>query len=125
MRVGIDAQPVAEVHQALVDHGDRYRRRLFTEHEVDACGGWAADPTHAAEGLAARFAAKEATLKALRVTDRIPGWTEIEVVRASGGWVTLTLTGVARALADEAELTAFEISLTHTAAIAIAIVVAS
>lgn len=125
MRVGIDAQPVADVRQALIDHGDRYRRRLFTEREVEACGGWAADPALAAEGLAARFAAKEATLKALRVADRIPSWTEIEIVRAPGGWVTLALTGVAFELAEEAELTAFEISMTHTADLAIAVVVAS
>ncbi len=125
VRVGIDAQPVAEVRRALEEHGDRYRAKLFTEHEVASCGGWGAPPEHSAEGLAARFAVKEAVLKVLRVTDRIPLWTDIEVLREPGGWPSLKLTGVARELATEAALTEFEISLSHTEDVAVAVVVAT
>lgn len=123
-RVGIDAQSVAEVRQALEEFGDRYRRRLFTAAEIDACGGAGALPARAAEGLAARFAAKEATLKVLRVTETVPAWTEIEVVRESGGWTSLRLTGVAARLARESGLTRFEVSLTHTPDVAMAVVAA-
>lgn len=125
MRVGVDAQPVADVLAALTAHGDRYRRRVFTEQEVASCGGWGADALGAAESLAARFAAKEAVLKVLRVTDVVPPLTDIEVVREQGGWTSLRLTGVARQLADAAGLVDFEVSLTHTSETAIAVVVAA
>ena len=124
MRVGIDAQAISEVRRALDDHGDRYRARLFTEHEIESCGGWGATAEQSAEGLAARFAAKEAVLKVLRVGDVVPSWTEIEVFRNSGGWPSIRLAGVAKELAAEAALTEFEISLTHTADLAIAAVIA-
>lgn len=124
MRVGIDAQAISEVRRALDDHGDRYRARLFTEHEIESCGGWGASPEQAADGLAARFAAKEAVLKVLRVGDAVPLWTEIEVFRNSGGWPSLRLAGLASELAVEAALTEFELSLTHTGDLAIAIVIA-
>jgi holo-[acyl-carrier protein] synthase len=124
VRVGIDAQAISEVRRALDDHGDRYRARLFTEHEIESCGGWGATAEQSAEGLAARFAAKEAVLKVLRVGDVVPSWTEIEVFRNSGGWPSIRLAGVAKELAAEAALTEFEISLTHTADLAIAAVIA-
>lgn len=121
MRIGVDAQPVAEVRQSLSDHGDHYRRRLFTEHELAAC----ASVDREAEGLAARFAAKEAALKVLRVGSRMPAWTDIEVVREPGGWPRLALHGVAAQLAGEAGLTAFDVSLTHTDELAIAVIAAA
>jgi len=123
MRLGIDAQPIDEVRRALSVHGDRYLFRLFTENEIDDCGGKNAGPA-AAESLAARFAAKEATLKALRVTDRVPTWREIEVVRQPGGSVSVRLTGLADELAEAAGVAELELSLTHTHDLAIAVVVA-
>jgi holo-[acyl-carrier protein] synthase len=124
MRVGIDAQSISEVGDAIDAHGDRYRRRLFTPAEVDDSGGWGATRASSASALAVRFAAKEAVLKALRVAERIPGWTEIEVVREVGGWTSLRLTGLAEELADEAGLQQFEVSLSHTSDTAVAVVVA-
>lgn len=124
MRVGIDAQPVAEVRAALASHRDRYLSRVFTRQEVRASGMPSDDPASAAS-LAARFAAKEATLKALQVTDRVPTWQEIEVVSARGGSVTLRLSGLAQELAEEAGLREFELSLTHTPDLAIAVVIAA
>jgi holo-[acyl-carrier protein] synthase len=124
MRTGIDAQSIDEVRGAVTAFGDRYLRRLFTPQEVVDAGVQSIDPASAAS-LAARFAAKEATLKALRVTDRIPPWTDIEVVREAGGAVSLRLAGVARELAAADGLTEFEVSLTHSGDIAIAVVVAA
>jgi holo-[acyl-carrier protein] synthase len=125
MRVGVDIQPVADVMGALEQHGDRYRARVFTEGEVASCGGWGALPSASAEGLAARFAAKEAVIKALRVSDRVPAFTEIEVVSEPGGWTSLRLSGVAEELAVAAGLTQFELSLSHTADVAVAFVIAA
>ncbi|GAB3392733.1 holo-ACP synthase [Humibacter soli] len=125
MRVGIDAEPVSSVYRALEEFGDRYRRRIYTSVEIDACGGPDARPEDAAEGLAARFAAKEATLKVLRVGDRVPPWTDIEVVHRPDGSPSLRLRGVAAELAEEASLTAFDVSLTHTAELAIAVVISA
>jgi holo-[acyl-carrier protein] synthase len=125
VRVGIDAQSVIEVGDAIERHGDRYRRRLFTEAEVSACGGWGAPRDQSAEGLAARFAAKEAVLKVLRVGARVPRWTEIEIVRETSGWTSLRLTGLAQQLAQDASLTGFEVSLSHTRDTAVAVVIAS
>lgn len=123
MRTGIDAQSIDEVREAVAVFGDRYLRRLFTPQEVRDAGGLGAP--RAAASLAARFAAKEAALKALRVDERVPAWTEIEVVREAGGAVSLRLAGSARDLASAGGLTDFEVSLTHAGDIAIAVVVAA
>lgn len=124
MRVGIDAQPIGEVRNALSAHGESYMTRLFTAQEIEDCGGRDLGPA-SAESLAVRFAAKEATIKVLRVTDRIPSWREIEVIREQGGWVSLRLTGLASELAEAAGMTEFDVSLTHTHDLAVAVVVAA
>ena len=67
IRVGTDLTCVADVASSIERFGDRYLRRLFTDHELDATGG-------APERLAARFAAKEATVKVLRPTGAQPDW---------------------------------------------------
>ena len=124
MRVGVDLQPVDEVLWSLERFGDRYRSRLFTEQEVIDCGGWGNSSTVAAAGLAARFAAKEATFKLLRVAERVPGFREVEVIREPGGWPTLRLHGEAAVLAAEADLHDIQLSLSHTEHTAIAVVIA-
>ena len=64
--VGIDLASVSQVRRSLRDFGDRYLHRVYTPTEIaDCCASH--DP---APGLAARFAAKEATIKALMVEDR-------------------------------------------------------
>jgi holo-[acyl-carrier protein] synthase len=124
MRVGVDIAHVADVRRSLMDFGDGFRRRLFSEQELAACGGVDATVEEAAQGLAARFAAKEATFKLLRVGERVPRWTDIEVVREPGGWTSLRLAGLAQQLADEAGLHRFVVSLSHTSELAIAVVAA-
>src|SRR5919202_4666096 len=88
VRVGIDSVSVESVREALAAHGDRYLQRVYTAGEREACGG---DP----ERLAARFAAKEAAVKALRAGDGGLPWTAIEVRRDPSGFVELELTGEA------------------------------
>jgi holo-[acyl-carrier protein] synthase len=95
--------------------------RVYTEREVSDCrSGLSADP----ERLAARFAAKEATLKVLRVGDHPIPWREIEVRRDASGWVDLSLTGQAATLAKTAGIARFSVSLTHECGCAAAVVIA-
>jgi holo-[acyl-carrier protein] synthase len=117
IRVGIDLVSVAEVAESVREHGDRYLERIYTERELDDCGG-----DH--ERLAARFAAKEAAIKALRPGDEAVPWREIEVVRAPSGAVELALHGRAAALAAEALVLGFAVSLTHQSGLASAVVIA-
>jgi holo-[acyl-carrier protein] synthase len=122
IRVGVDLAAVAAVTDSLARFGTRYTNHLFTTGEMADCQGTA--PARA-RGLAARFAAKEAVLKALRVGDTVPPWTDIEVIRAPGGWPELQLHGVAAQLAAQQGLATWAVSLTHETDVAAAVVVAS
>jgi holo-[acyl-carrier protein] synthase len=122
LRVGIDLVSVSSVRDSIQRHAERYLERIYTERELQDCRTPAGvDP----ERLAARFAAKEATLKVLRPTDQTIPWRAIEVLRDPSGWVELQLSGPAAHLAAAAGLTDFSVSLTHEGGFASAIVVAS
>ncbi len=122
IRVGLDLVDVSTVEASLhAAHGERYLERLFTEREVADCRTPVGiDP----ERLAARFAAKEATLKVLPAADEGVSWQEIEVRREPSGRVHLELRGRAAELAAEARITDFALSLTHEGGFAAAVVVA-
>jgi holo-[acyl-carrier protein] synthase len=122
MRVGIDLVSVDSVDESIREHGARYLERIHTERELRDC--------HTTQGpvserLAARFAAKEATIKVLRpAPDAAVPWRTIEVVRHSSGWVALELAGAAAALAEAAGLHDFALSITHEHGHAAAVVIA-
>lgn len=120
-RVGMDIAFVGDVAESIARFGDRYVCRIFTPHEISCCVGSRAAT---AEGLAARFAAKEATIKVLRPTETRPDWRSIEVWRHAGGWCDLILYGEASRLAREAELSDVSVSLSHEGNIAAAVVIA-
>ena len=121
LRVGIDLVDVADVREALRTHAERYLARVFTAQEVADCRTDAGvDP----ERLAARFAAKEATLKLLRVGEEAIPLRSIEVLRDASGWVQLRLSGRAAELAATSGMRDFAVSLTHEAGLAAAVVVA-
>jgi holo-[acyl-carrier protein] synthase len=121
-RVGIDLASVSEVAASLDRFGDRYRRRLFTERELADCAR--SEPEVSARSLAARFAAKEATFKVLRVGYDQPAWTDVEVCRHPAGWCEIALHGLARTMADQAGITDLAVSLTHQGDMAGAVVFA-
>ena len=123
LQVGIDLVEVEEVAATLHSRlGTRYLSRIYTDREVEDCvRDREVDPVR----LAGRFAAKEAAMKALRVGDRPVSWRELEVQRASDGAPTLVLHGAAAALAAEAGLSHFALSVTHERTYASAIVVAT
>jgi holo-[acyl-carrier protein] synthase len=119
--VGIDLVMVSRIEASLAQFGERFLRRVFTEREVAYA---IASPARTAERLASRFAAKEATIKALDLADHGVGWRQIEVARDVSGSCRLILHGAARAAADEAGVAEVSVSLTHEGDYAAAVVVA-
>ncbi len=120
--VGIDLIKVRDVRDSLAEFGERYLRRLFTNRElIDCCSS--ADPI---PRLAARFAAKEATIKALKVNGCQPVWTSMEVWRNPLGWCDeMRLSGAAARLAVERGVGRLHVSLSHEDDAAIAVVLAT
>src|SRR5262249_59762878 len=102
------------------ESGERARARLFSPRELELAG----DGAGAIESLAARFAAKEAAMKALGT-----GWSagvgfrDVEVGRDGAGAPTLALAGAAAERARALGVARCHVSLTHTKGLAQAIVV--
>jgi holo-[acyl-carrier protein] synthase len=117
--LGADIVEVAQVAHSMATFGDRYLRRVFTEGELAYCTAKGRDP---APHLAARFAAKEATAKALRAGDAPVDWRWIEVVRRPDGACALVLHGGMRAIAKRRGVRAFRLSMSHDGAYAVAVV---
>ena len=122
VRVGTDLCSLQVVAEAVDAFGDRYLRRIYTDHELEYCQ---ADPALTTQRLAARFAAKEAAVKVLRPAAERPEWRSIEVRRDPGGWCELALTGTAARLADAAEIRSLSVSMSHEGGLATAVVVAT
>jgi holo-[acyl-carrier protein] synthase len=121
VRVGIDLVRVSTVRDALAQHGAHYLERVYTQREVDDCRrDGDVDPLR----LAARFAAKEAAMKALRVGDAAVPLRCIEVVRDPSGYAELALHGPAEALAGAQGIDHLAVSLTHEDEYASAVVAA-
>jgi holo-[acyl-carrier protein] synthase len=117
-RVGIDLVRTDEVGESVRLHGDRYLNRVFTDAEQDDAG---ADLSR----LAAGFAAKEATMKALRRGgEEGLSWRSIELRRAGVGGPTLKLSGAAADLAKQKGVRALSVSLTQEGSLAAAVVLA-
>lgn len=122
--VGLDLVAVERVAESLRGpHREHYLERIYTEREVAACRGPSGrvEP----ERLAARFAAKEATIKALPGAGEEVRLTDIEVVSEADGQVRLELGGRAAELAREAGFAELAVSLTHEGGVAAAAVVAT
>lgn len=116
---GIDLIEVPRIANSIERYGDRFLQRIFTEQEIAYCRAKAAS----AESFAARFAAKEAGAKALGTgIQHGVSWKELEVLRQPGQRPTLHLTGRARAIAVQLGARHVSLSLTHTAALAMATV---
>jgi holo-[acyl-carrier protein] synthase len=122
IRVGFDLVSVAGVEDQLrAPTRDRYLARVYTEREVAEC---TTGRGINAERLAARFAAKEATIKVLPPSAKGFALREIEARRSVSGMVEIDLTGTAAALAATAGIIGLSISLTHESGFAGAVVVA-
>lgn len=115
--VGIDLIEIDRVERAL-DRRPALRERLFSPAELEACSARARPGRH----LAARFAAKEAALKALGL-----GGLRMHEVEVRGGGDTAPELSLSGAAAETAEALGIElsVSLSHSRELATAIVVAS
>jgi holo-[acyl-carrier protein] synthase len=120
-RVGVDLVSVQSVRDSISTHGAHYLERVYTEQEIRDCS--TADGVDA-ERLAARFAAKEAALKALRPEQEGILLRSIEVKRDASGRVELSLSGAAADLAAKDGLEELALSIAHEGGFACAVVVA-
>ena len=114
--VGIDVIEIARVRKVLERHPERFLQRVFTPEEVAFCRGRVPE-------LAARFAAKEAVMKALGTGARGLAWREIEVLPNRRGKPLVYLHGNALKRGAEIGIRGIDISLTHSHDLAIAAVV--
>ncbi len=115
--VGIDAVDVARFRQVL-ERRPAIRQRLFTDSELSALSK-RNDPT---ASLAARFAVREATMKALGVGLGAFDFKDVWVENLSSGAPMLQVTGRAQEIARERGVTQWYVSISHTETVAIAIV---
>ncbi len=118
LAVGTDIIEIARIKRSLDDFGERFLKRCYTERER----AWYGDRPNE---LAARFAAKEATSKALGTGIVGIRWQEMEVLPNRRGKPVLILHGRAAERARQLGLTDFSVSLTHSRTDAMAFVVAT
>ena len=114
---GLDVIEIDRIDRVLREFGERFLRKVFTERERQRYGDRVAE-------LAVRFAAKEATSKALGTGIRGIRWKEMEIVSNRRGKPILVLHGAAADRAERLGLVAFDVSLTHSRTDAMAFVVA-
>lgn len=113
---GVDIIEIPRVARVYARYGERFLRRVYTEGEIAYCRGRAPQ-------LASRFAAKEATMKALGTGVRGVRWRDVEVVRGRGQAPRIVLHGTARARAERMGLSDIALSLSHSKEFAVASVV--
>lgn len=117
--VGIDAVDV-ERFRNMLERRPRLAERLFTQHELDQLAH-RKDP---AASLAARFAVREATMKALGVGLGAFDFHDVWIDNAPSGAPQLQVTGRARELATSAGVSSWHVSISHTETVAMAVVAA-
>ncbi|MDJ0766156.1 MAG: holo-ACP synthase [Myxococcota bacterium] len=116
--LGIDVCPIDRIEQVLGRHGDIFSRRVFTDSEQAHAG----DGRARAERLAARWAAKEASIKALGGPSGLR-WRDMEVVNAPSGAPALLFHGQAAERAQEMGVVRRFLSLSHAGGVAVAVVI--
>ncbi|HEV8458766.1 MAG TPA: holo-ACP synthase [Methylomirabilota bacterium] len=108
--IGVDLAQIRRLRRVVERWDDRFLRRVFTEDEIAYCRRRRDPIPH----LAARFAAKEATLKALGTGLRMGiKWQELEVRRERGQAPVMVLSGRCRALAQAKGAGSVLLSLSH------------
>lgn len=115
-QIGIDIIEISRMNKAISRWGDKFLRRVYTEAELTSYRG-------KIESLAARFAGKEATIKALSMSGTLVGWRDIEILSEGSGKPVVNLYGQAKKKAWEMGLRGVGISLSHSREFAIAVVI--
>jgi holo-[acyl-carrier protein] synthase len=117
--IGVDAVDVARFRLSL-QRTPSMRNRLFTPEEL----AYVAPKSDPVPSLAARFAAREAVMKAMGLGLGAFGFHDVWVARAASGEPSLVVAARAAELAAERGITTWLLSLTHTDLVAVASVVA-
>jgi holo-[acyl-carrier protein] synthase len=117
---GVDLCEVDRIQAAIARHGQRFVERVFTAREI----AYAERKANKFERYAARFAAKEAGMKALGTGWRGGlGWTDIEVTNLPSGRPTLAFHRKAGEIAERLGVRNVSLSITHTVVQAMAMVI--
>lgn len=116
LTTGVDIIEIPRLRQVLERYGQRFLERVYTQGEIAYCRG-------RPPNLAARFAAKEATMKALGTGATGVGWKDIEVVRQESGAPSIQLHGRAKGRAQRLGMVEVSLSLSHCQEYAVAFVV--
>ena len=117
---GVDLCEVARIKDALARHGRRFQERVFTDREI----AYAQSKANLYERYAARFAAKEAGMKALGTGWRGGvAWRDFEVANQPSGRPMLQFHGRASELARKLGVENIALSITHTSVQAMAMVI--
>jgi holo-[acyl-carrier protein] synthase len=119
--LGIDAIDIARIERMIEGKKDRVLRRLFSEGELRYVDSKIAPAQH----IAVRLAAKEAAYKALAGNElaRGIGWRDVEVLTRDDGSPELLMHGRAAQRFAEIGATRSHVSLTHSQATAVAVVI--
>jgi len=109
--IGFDMAEVSRIESVLSRWGDRFEKRVFTEHEIAYCRC----KKNCFQGLACRFAAKEAVFKALGTGwQNGVGWKDIEVTNDHLGKPYITLSGQTEQLSRQLGVRSIFVSMTNT-----------
>jgi holo-[acyl-carrier protein] synthase len=114
--IGTDIIEIGRIRRAVERRGERFLRRVYTEAELELCGG-------KAPSLAARFAGKEAVMKLLGAKGI--SWQDIEILAEPNGRPSVTLRGGAQRRAASQGIRDIDISLSHCREYAVAAAVGS
>src|SRR6202453_1859462 len=117
---GVDIAEVTRIRESIERFGERFLRRIFTDGEIAYCERKAGR----FERYAARFAAKEAAMKALGTGwSRGVRWRDIEVASEPSGKPLLRLEGRAREIADRLGVKNISLTISHSGNLALAQVI--
>ena len=113
--IGVDIIEIARIERAVAHWGESFLHRVYTDLELRLC-------RKKLSSLAARFAGKEAVIKALGAKNKGISWREIEILSDSSGKPSVRLYGKAQNQANGLGLDNLVISLSHSREYAIAFV---
>ena len=106
---GIDIVKNSRIKNLIEKYGERFLNKVYTEAEISYCQ----QKINSAPSFAARFAAKEAVLKALGTGMRKNSWQDIEILNNELGKPEVNLSAETEKRAEELEVSAIFLSMSH------------
>lgn len=118
--VGTEIVEVVRIAKMIETHGEQFLERVYTANEIEYC----VRSANASRHFATRWAAKEATMKAMRCRNQGVRWSDIEIVTHIGEGPSISLSGAAGSFAEESGIEKLYVSLgacrTHATAYVLA-----